>query len=203
MYNNMNDYEIIYMVCDEKDNNYNILYNKYKPLINKISEKYKYIFKKFGYEKEDIMQIGYLVLYKTSYMYNVNNCSMFYTYFKNAYEKALLTELRNNSTNKKEVLNNAFSYDITIPNSNLSYIDLIQDNSYKENEDYNKLIINFKNSMSFELGCVFELFYNGYDYEEISLLLDKNNDEIKNNMKEIKRHALTYRYLFLKKCVLQ
>ena len=179
------------------------MYNKYKPLINKIAEKYKYNFKKFGYEKEDIMQIGYLVLYKTSYMYNVNNCSMFYTYFKNAYEKALLTELRNNSTNKKEVLNNAFSYDITIPNSNLSYIDLIQDNSYKENEDYNKLIINFKNSMSFELGCVFELFYNGYDYEEISLLLDKNNDEIKNNMKEIKRHALTYRYLFLKKCVLQ
>ena len=203
MYNNMNDYEIIYMVCDEKDNNYNILYNKYKPLINKIAEKYKYTFKKFGYEKEDIMQIGYLVLYKTSYMYNVNNCSMFYTYFKNAYEKALLTELRNNSTNKKEVLNNAFSYDITIPNSNLSYIDLIRDNSYQENEDYIKLIINFKNSMSFELGCVFELFYNGYGYEEISILLDKNNDETKNNMKEIKRHALTYRYLFLKKCVLQ
>ncbi len=203
MYNNMNDYEIIYMVCDEKDNNYNILYNKYKPLINKIAEKYKYAFKKFGYEKEDIMQIGYLVLYKTSYMYNENNCSMFYTYFKNAYEKALLTELRNNSTNKKEVLNNAFSYDITIPNSNLSYIDLIKDNSYQENDDYIKLIINFKNSMSFELGCVFELFYNGYDYEEISLLLDKNNDEIKNSMKEIKRHALTYRYLFLKKCVLQ
>lgn len=203
MYNNMNDYEIIYMVCDEKDNNYNILYNKYKPLINKIAEKYKYTFKKFGYEKEDIMQIGYLVLYKTSYMYNVNNCSMFYTYFKNAYEKALLTELRNNSTNKKEVLNNAFSYDITIPNSNLSYIDLIRDNSYQENEDYIKLIINFKNSMSFELGCVFELFYNGYDYEEISLLLDKNNDETKNSIKEIKRHALTYRYLFLKKCVLQ
>lgn len=203
MYNNMNDYEIIYMVCDEKDNNYSILYNKYKPLINKLSEKYKYTFKKFGYEKEDIMQIGYLVLYKTSYMYNVNNCSMFYTYFKNAYEKALLTELRNNSTNKKEILNNAFSYDITIPNSNLSYIDLIKDNSYKETEDYIKLIINFKNSMSFELGCVFELFYNGYGYDEISILLDKNNDEIKNNMKEIKRHALTYRYLFLKKCVLQ
>ena len=99
--------------------------------------------------------------------------------------------------------NNAFSYDITIPNSNLSYIDLIRDNNYQENDDYIKLIINFKNSMSFELGCIFELFYNGYDYEEISLLLDKNDNELKNNMKEIKRHALTYRYLFLKKCVLQ
>lgn len=197
MYNNMNDYEIIYMVCDEKDENYQVLYNKYKPLISKISEKYKDVFKKYGYDKEDIMQIGYWVLYKSSYMYNAHNSSMFYTYFKKAFEKALFNEMRNNNTNKKTILNDAISYDSNIPNTNVSYLDILGCQDNYENDEYMKFIINFKNSMSFDLGCVFELYYNGYSHKEISTLLGISLDEIKNNIREIKRHALTYKYLFL------
>ena len=36
MYRDMNDYEILYMVCDERENNFDILLQKYKPLIYKI-----------------------------------------------------------------------------------------------------------------------------------------------------------------------
>ena len=71
MYRDLNDYEILYLIC-ESDDTFNILYEKYKPLIYKIVEGYSSAFKKYGYEKEDLMQVGYMVLYKTSYMYNLH-----------------------------------------------------------------------------------------------------------------------------------
>ena len=148
--------------------------------------------------KEDIMQIGYMVLYKSSYMYNVYNSSMFYTYFKNAFEKAIITEIRNNNTNKKYILNNAISYDIDIPNNSMSYLDIIGKNDNYEDMEYTKFMINFKNSMTYDLGCIFEMYYNGYNKEEISTLLDIDISKIKKYISEIKKHALTYRYLFLK-----
>ena len=46
MYRNLNDYEILYMICEREDENFNILYEKYKPLIVKIADSYVKSFKK-------------------------------------------------------------------------------------------------------------------------------------------------------------
>ena len=183
------------MVCDE-DNSFNILMKKYKPLINKISRNYYHIFKKFGYELDDIIQLGYITLFKSSSFYNVYNETMFYTYFKRSLNNALINEIRNNLTSKKTILNNAISYDTLIPNTNICYIDLLEDNNNVY--DYSKELTIFKNSMSFKMSLVFELFYNGYTKEEISILLDEELNIIKELFKKIKIHALTYKSLFLK-----
>ena len=198
MYRNLNDYEILYMVNDNNDA-FDILYQKYQPLIKKIIKEYEIQFKKFGYEKEDLMQIGYLTLYKASYLYNNYYSSKFYTYFSNALKKALLYEMKSNSTYKKETLNNALSYDLEIPNSNNTFIELIQAKENKNDFDNVNLLINFKNYLSFDLGGIFELYYNGYNIKEISVLLDKNLGEIKKGLQEIKRQGLTFKYLFLNK----
>lgn len=197
MYKNMNDYEIIYMVSEDKDSNFNLLYHKYTPLILKIVKDYKNYFKKFGYDISDLMQIGYITLYRASYLYNDYNNSMFYTYFLKSFHNAIINEIKMNLTLKKEVLNNALSYDLPVPNSNISYIDLIMDNKDVDITKYNNFVINFKNSMSFDLSCVFELYLNGYNLNEISILLKMEINIVKGYLKEIKKHALTYKYLFL------
>ena len=102
----MNDYEILYMVCEEEVS-FDILVNKYRPLIYKVVKEYAKFFKKFGYELEDLMQLGYITLYKTSRKYDVYNHSMFYTYFKRSLMNMLITNIRINTTSKKETLNNA------------------------------------------------------------------------------------------------
>ena len=183
------------MVCDNEDDSFNILMKKYQPLIYKVSKEYYPTFKKFGYEIEDLMQLGYITLYKASSFYNVYNESMFYTYFKRSLNNAIISDLRHNITNKKETLNNALSYDILIPNTNSFYIDLLEDK--KIIYDYSKELILFKNSMPFRMSLVFELFYNGYTKEEISILLDEDVNIIKELFHKIKIHALTYKYLFL------
>ena len=93
MYKNMNDYELLYMICEGEEINFEILVNKYKPLIyNKVKE-YEKFFKKFGYELDDLMQLGYITLYKTSRKYDIYNHSMFYTYFKKALENMIISNI--------------------------------------------------------------------------------------------------------------
>ncbi len=190
----MNYYEILYMVCDGNNVDFNLLLNKYKPLIYKIVKDYVKLFKKFGYELDDLMQIGYITLYKSATLYNNLEQSMFYTYFKRALIQNIISNIKNNTTNKKQVLNNALSYDNEINNSKIRYIDLFSADVHKK--DISKELIIFKNSMPINLSWVFELFYNGYNKIEISILLDEKIDIIKENISKIKEHALTYKYLF-------
>ena len=118
----MNDYELIYMVCDNNEDSFKILLDKYKPLIYKLVKEYTKFFKKFGYELEDLMQLGYITLYNTSKKYNIYNSSMFYSYFKKALNNMIISNIRVNTSNKRELLNKALSYDSYIPNSNIRYI---------------------------------------------------------------------------------
>lgn len=193
MYKNMNDYELLYMICEGEEINFEILVNKYKPLIyNKVKE-YEKFFKKFGYELDDLMQLGYITLYKTSRKYDIYNHSMFYTYFKKALENMIISNIRINQTRRKEVLNNAVSYDQTIPNTSISYLEVFAD---KEKQDLESGLITFKNSMPALESYIFELFYNGYTKLEMSILLDEDIEEIRKKFTRIKEHALTYKTLF-------
>ena len=194
MYRDMNDYEILYMVCDNEDVSFDILLEKYRPLIYKIVKEYTRFFKKFGYEIDDLMQLGYITLYKTACKYDIYNSSMFYSYFKKALNNTIITHIRVNSTSKKEILNEAISYDAFIPNTKTRYIDIISNK--KKKKSYEKELIIFKNSMPILLSYIFELYYNGYNKEEISILLDEDIKEIRNNLSKIKEHALTYKSLF-------
>lgn len=194
MYKDMNDYEILYMVSDNNENNFDILLHKYQPLIYKIVKDYVKFFKRFGYELEDLMQIGYITLYKTCSRYDMYNRSMFYTYFKQALINTIIDNIRANTTNKKEVLNRSLSYDIVVPNTNVRYIDLFP--SKKTARNLKSELIIFKNSMPINLSYIFELFYNGYNKKEISILLDEDINEVKENFLRIKEHALTYKSLF-------
>ena len=80
MYKEYNDYEILYMIGENDDDTFNLLYKKYYPLILKYSRKYEKTFKKFGYELDDIMQIGYISLYKAARKYKYYSENMFYTF---------------------------------------------------------------------------------------------------------------------------
>ncbi len=190
----MNDYEILYMVCDNNEDSFGILLKKYQPLIYKIVKEYLKFFKKFGYELDDLMQLGYITLYNTSLKYDIYNHSLFYSYFKKALNNMIISNIRCNKTNKKEILNEALSYDAFIPNSDIRYIDIIPGSDkriVKESE-----LVLFKNSMPAILSYIFELYYNGYNKEEISILLDEEVNIIKKNFNRIKQHALTYKSLF-------
>ena len=143
---------------------------------------------------DDLIQMGYITLYKVSRFYNNYNDTWFYSYFKKALINNFVSSIRLNITNKRQVLNEALSYDIEIPNTSLCYVDLFSNKENHHNYYYELTI--FKNSMPIFLSWTFELFYNGYTKEEISVLLEEKIDNIKMYFSKIKEHALTYKSLF-------
>ena len=191
MYRDLNDYEILYLVKENDDIDYAILYEKYRPLVYKIALKYKTIFKTFGYELDDLMQIGYMSLFNAIKHFE-SDISLFYTYSLNVIEYGIINEIRKNNTNKRKVLNDSISYDVLVPNSNLSYIEIIPDtkeNIYDINDNYEELIV-FKNTLPFMVSCIFELKYEGFSDDEISLLLEISLKEVRKGIKLIKSQSL-------------
>ena len=198
MYRDLNDYEILYMVCeDDSSDDFNVLYKKYQPLIYKISKEYQRKFKNFGYELDDLMQIGYITLYKCSYLYNEYNSAIFYSYLLKSIKNAINYEIRKNTSIKKQVLNESFSYDNLIPNTNNSYVDILPDKKINiDFEEEKKHFITFKNTLSFLSAGVFEMYYNGFNLKEICKLLDEDMKTINNCLCDIKEKAFTSNYLF-------
>lgn len=192
MYRDLNDYEILYLVKENDDINYEIMYEKYTPLIYKLASKYESLCKKFGYEIDDIMQIGYIALFKASVAYRYDN-NMFYTYVMHVIENNIVSEIRKNNTLKSKLLNECISYDNLIPNTKSKYIDIIPDskclNILDDFIDEYQWIL-FKNTLPFDIACIFELKYNGYRNIEISKLLNINIVDVIEGIKVIKNQLL-------------
>lgn len=192
MYKDYNDYEILYMIGENVD--FNILYKKYQPLIYKIVKKYVMLFKNYGYELDDLMQIGYITLYKASYLYNSHNNSLFYTYFITALKRSLSNEIRLNKTLKKKCLNESISYDNIIPNTNTSYAELIPSKENNNSEEDKRKFIYFKNSLSFINACVFEMLYNGFSKNEVASLIRDDGYNINICINEIRMQKRNQNY---------
>lgn len=193
MYRDLNDYEILYLIKEQDDDDYGIMYEKYKPLIYKVANKYQKLCKSFGYEFEDLMQVGYLALYKALASYRFDS-SMFYTYVCHVIENSIIDVVRRNTTYRKQVLNNSISYDTVDSRTNTSYIDFVADPKSEvttldllaEEEE----LINFKNTLPFEVACVFELKFNGFKNYEIASLLELDLEVVNRDIQKIKRQFL-------------
>ncbi len=190
MYRDLNDYEMLYLICDSSDNEYGIMLEKYSPLINKIATKYKGIVKKMGYEVEDLIQVGYLTLYHTIKGYNgINNDNLFYTYFLKALENTYINIIKTNSTNKKKVLNESISYDNYFPNTKLTYAEIFPDSNTLSEPFINDGEIRYKQlkySLNFDLSCILDLKLEGYNDDEIANLMSFSSSKISYSIRLIK-----------------
>ena len=176
MYKDIDDYEILYMINDGNDY-YEIMLEKYKPLIITICEKYQGIFKKVGYEFEDLMQIANMALVDAINTYQEQKDVLFYTYCTRCVNNRLKNELRNQLVDKRNTINKVISYNKTVDNQG-ELIEFLPDN-FATNpidelicEELEIKYINFINSLPFEVAAVYELKQNGFKNQEISTLLE-------------------------------
>ena len=161
----INDDELIYMIRENDDESINIMFNKYKPIINKVCSSYYDFARKHGVEYSDLIQEGNISLYKAYSSYNSYSNNTFYTYFLRCLNNHLNSYCRDISVKKHDSLNNSISINLDIDIS--KYIK--KDNNYIPYEDD---FVYIKNLFEFDYSIIFELRYNGFSYKEISNLLD-------------------------------
>ena len=179
MYREIDDYEILYMIQENNDY-YELILEKYKPLIITICKQRLNGIKEMGYELEDLMQIANMAVYEAIKTYSEYENAKFYTYVAKCIHNKLNTELRNNSSDKKKALNTAISYDANIPGTNTPLIDILEDKTvinpyqYLDIKELKDKYIYYLNSLPFEVAGVYQLRLQGFNQSEIQTLLNIN-----------------------------
>ena len=192
MYREIDDYEILYMIQENNDY-YELILEKYKPLIITICKQRLSGIKEMGYELEDLMQIANMAVYEAIKTYSEYENAKFYTYVAKCIHNKLNVELRNNSSDKKKALNTAISYDANIPGTNTPLIDLLEDKTvinpyqYLDIKELKDKYIYYLNSLPFEVAGVYQLRLQGFNQAEIQTLLNINELAYERCLKTIKR----------------
>lgn len=191
-YKTVNDYEVLYLVSEDMDTSYDILYQKYSPIIKSIANKYFSFAQQLGVEYQDLIQEGYIGLNSAIVSYRNDADAMFYTYASICIERHIRTYCRSLSALKHQILNFSFPDDEYSSN-------VVPDKSYFGSffQSTSKELIQeiFKSSYTLDLDtrCVFELRYNGFTYKEIAQLLDLRLSAVESKFSKARK--------FLKKVV--
>lgn len=191
-YKNINDYEILYLIGESSDYK-DVIFEKYKPLVYELCNKYYYSLKKCGMEFDDLVQEGMIALNRAIDTYDSDN-SLFYSYARVCVDRHLGTFYRISTTKRKNVLNFAVSVNKTVnDNEDVTINDLISDcNNVYNVIDINLDLVSFKNKLSEKEAQVFELRWNGFSYNEISSLIDMKIKNVDYYIQRIKRKIHCY-----------
>ena len=91
VYKDINDYYLIDMICENDETSYNVLFNKYRPLVRKIASKFYSNYCNYEYDFDDFIQEGYIGFYKALKKYDVNKNVLFYTFVSLCVSRQLIS----------------------------------------------------------------------------------------------------------------
>ena len=192
-YTTLNDYELVSLAQDGIEDAINILHEKYKPLIYKKCKKiYPYVSKK-GLELSDLVQECMIGFEEAIKNFRQSDDVTFYTFCNVCMDRQLNSEITKLNRDKHKILNEAISIDLLDDNGEeFNIIDLIvnDDNDPLKDilvhEDVEILISKIKKELTNFEECVFDLRLQGFDYREISMILDKTIKSVDNALTRIK-----------------
>ena len=182
-----NDYELVYMVKEDEEA-LNYMIKKYEPLFRSFAYSFVKKHKYKGLDPEDIVQHLRITLCYAIDRYDSQRDVLFYSF--------LLTCLKRSVANfTRKQLNKPDCY---------NYMDLDNYDNLEEfkssfdmydyyiDSEYEKEIINFKNSLSTLDAQIFELRYNGFSYGDIASLLEINEKKVDNQLLKIRKKLEKY-----------
>lgn len=197
-YRDLNDYEIMYMV-EENDEVKDLLFEKYRPIIINMANKYREEGKKLGLELDDLIQEGYFGLYSAIKNYNQDESALFYTYAIISIKSKILNAIKKYSTYKHKSLNQSLSLSQPIFNSQDStIIDFVVDDNVSspdiivEEYEIQSIIKSYLFSLDIQNASIFELSLNGYTNVDISKLLDLSLKVVSNTLFSIRKRIVKY-----------
>lgn len=178
-YRDMNDYELLYMVSDLSDDNTALLLEKYEPFLWKKCRKWEAIFKKMGYELEDLEQEVRLTFLSAISSYNEEVGASFYTYLNLAVDARFKNLLRSMQTHKNKAIVEALSLSSPTQKENITLMDVLMDpkndvNLTLETHELEAAILSFLYELPPEMASILELSFHGYSVKSLSLLFEKS-----------------------------
>lgn len=192
MYDDYNDQELLYLICESSEDATNILYDKYKSVIDMKVSKYKNFGKKVGLEYNDLFQEGMVGLTEAIRSYKDNRDTKFASFANVCIERQILSVLTTAKRKKHSFLNDSCSLDTSIDENGRTLLDVLFDDTFDpslkvENDEAKEILYNsiYKEMSDFEKS-VFDLKVIGLEYKEIAALLDKSYKSVDSALQRIR-----------------
>ena len=192
-YKDYNDNEILSYISEANEEAIELIYEKYKPLINKIATN---LFKKYckntGLDISDLTQEGMIGLNSAINRYKENKDVLFYTYAKTCIERRIISSVIAANRQKHKVLNDSISFEIDLDN-NINLGSFFGDTEYNpENivisrEENDELLNKIENVLTNVELQVLQLKLDGFEYKEIASIIDKDVKAVDNAVQRIRQ----------------
>ena len=194
MYENNNDYELLYLIEEENEDAKDMFYEKYKPLVEMKAKKYYSNIQNAGYDLNDLIQEGMIGLSKAIKDYSENKNVKFYTFANVCIERQMLSFIRDVNRNKHQVLNTSVSIDASNIKTGLTLLDLLNNDSalnpeeeFILMEEQEELKEKIHKNLTDKQKDVFDLRLEGFTYQEIAMLLNTTTKAVDGTISRIKQ----------------
>ncbi len=190
-YKEYSDGELLSLIKEESEEAKDILYEKYKYIIDIIIRKYTVKAKMLNIEYNDLYQEALLGFSDAINRYN-DNRSSFRTFITICVDRRLQVVIKKASSLKNKLMNESLSLEYSYSDKQ-SLMEIISDenknnplNNLEMDESYLSLIKVIKKQLSSSEKEVFSLLINNYNYQEIAQILNKDIKQVDNAIQRIK-----------------
>ena len=192
-YKTLNDNELVYLCSENNEEAVSLLIDKYRNCILKTLKEYLKEYDIRGMEVADLYQEGLIGLIHAIKTFDPGKDITFYTYANTCIKNSIVSAMRQSFRKKNNILNNSYSLDNLIEDSNSSFYEIFKDDTTDpsllliDKEEANDIISRIKIKLSEGENEIFELRLKGLSNSEIASLLDKDRKNIENTMYRISK----------------
>ena len=188
-----NDNELIMLYREDDEDAKNMLYYKYKFIIDVLIKKYSNWLSSLKVDYQELYSECAVGFSDALRSFQEDKDSSLPTFITLCIERRLGGVIRKYSRDKYKVMQDSYSLDFFYDDKNASLIEKLSDGSSNdplknmaEEEEYVELIESIKYSLTDKELEVFVLKIRGFDYQEIARILNRNPKQIDNTMQRIK-----------------
>lgn len=192
-YKDYPDSELMYMISESSDEAKDIIYEKYKYIIDIIFNKYKNMARLLNIETSDLYQEAMLGFSDALKSYKDDKDTSLPTFITICVERRLQVTIIKAGRLKHKFINDSLSLEEVYGEYSVPLMEMISDNDVNNplnnlmnEEGLKELIEAIKDELSDAEYEVYQLKLNGFGYAEIATLLDKNLKSVDNTMQRIR-----------------
>ena len=192
-YEEYSDSELYSMICESNEEAKDVLYLKYKYIIDLVIKKYAFTAMKYGFEYKDLYQEALVGFSDALNSYKDDKNTSMATFITLCVERRLQNTIHKAGRVKNRVLLESLSLDHVYEQYEIPLKDIISDNSDNDpllniakDEAFDELISFIEKSLSSSEYEVYKLLISGMSYNEIAETLHKNPKQIDNAIQRLK-----------------
>ena len=192
-YEEISDEQLISMVHEASDDAKDILFEKYKYIIDIELKKYSSMARVLGYDYNDLYQDALVGFSDALVSYRSDKHAALSTFITLCVDRKLQVCIKKAGRLKNKMLNESLSLEHVYDAYTSPLMDLLSDNKKNDplenivkEEKMAELVGSIRNSLSDREYEVFSLMVNGLKYVEIATLLNKNLKQVDNTIQRVK-----------------